>query len=268
MEGFKQFLQLLVDLVIFIIPWPMPSDKKIKNAKIVAHRGWHGKDDIKENSLEAFQAAVDHDLWGIEFDVRWTKDGVPVVHHDAHCLRVWGFDYYIRDLTYLELRKAIPEIPSLEEVVVKFGKQIHLFIELKKENFSNLAEKKLLLQQILKPLSAIDDFHIICLSVSPIQDFDLFDLKTYLLVGDLNLLEMSQLALTNHYGGVTGHYLLSTQEVLDKHEDAGQKVGTGFIRTQACMKREMNRDVEWFFTNHPWNLIGIFESIESGGSEN
>ena len=268
MEGLKQFLQLLVDFLVFIIPRPMPSNNKLKNAKIVAHRGWHGKDDIKENSIESFQAAVDHGLWGVEFDVRWTKDGIPVVHHDAHCLRIWGFDCYIRDLTYLELKKTIPEIPSLEEVVLKFGKKIHLFIEMKNEKFPNLVEKKDLLKKILEPLSPIHDFHIICLSVSPIQDFDLYDLKTYLLVADLNLLEMSRLALTNHYGGVTGHYLLSTQEVLAKHTEAGQKVGTGFIRTQACMKREINRDVEWLFTNHPWNLIGIFDFTESGDSEN
>ena len=40
--------------------------------------------------MQAFQLAVKHGSYGIEFDVRWTKDLVPVIHHDCDCSRVWG----------------------------------------------------------------------------------------------------------------------------------------------------------------------------------
>lgn len=50
--------------------------------RIVAHRGASATH--HENTLEAFQAAVDQGADGIELDVRLTADEVLVVHHDAH----------------------------------------------------------------------------------------------------------------------------------------------------------------------------------------
>ena len=48
---------------------------------VIAHRG--ASRQAKENTIEAFQAAVACGASGIEFDVRRTSDGVLVVHHDA-----------------------------------------------------------------------------------------------------------------------------------------------------------------------------------------
>lgn len=250
------------------MPWPMPSNEALKNVKIVAHRGWHDDETFKENTLQSFVKAYEEGLWGVEFDIRWTKDHIPVVHHDLSCKRVWGQDFKVQDKTFKELRLLIPQIPSLEEVVGILGGKIHFFIELKEEKFPKLLEQKATLDGILTSLKPTIDFHIISLSTGPIQKFNLYDLKTYLLVGDLNFLAMSELALVNGYGGITGHYLLATQEVLNNHHSLDQKIGTGFIRTMACLKREVNRDVEWLFTNHPWNLRKVLSAIESGDSKN
>lgn len=45
-----------------------------------AHRGAHKA--ARENTVAAFKAAVDLGVDGVELDVRRTKDGVLVVHHD------------------------------------------------------------------------------------------------------------------------------------------------------------------------------------------
>ena len=47
--------------------------------KVIAHRGDHTIH--PENTLPAFQAALDANAFGIEFDVRLTADLVPVVFH-------------------------------------------------------------------------------------------------------------------------------------------------------------------------------------------
>ena len=47
---------------------------------IIAHRGLHR--DIRENTLEAFEAARAVGADGVEFDVRRTAKGELVVHHD------------------------------------------------------------------------------------------------------------------------------------------------------------------------------------------
>jgi len=55
-------------------------DTVVHMTLIVAHRGRH--DIHPENSPEAFIAAVEQGADGIELDVRCSRDGVPVVHHD------------------------------------------------------------------------------------------------------------------------------------------------------------------------------------------
>ncbi len=47
-----------------------------------AHRGLWSPEGPTENSLEAFMLAAEHGL-GIEFDVRPSSDGIPIIFHDA-----------------------------------------------------------------------------------------------------------------------------------------------------------------------------------------
>ena len=53
----------------------------VKKPLVFAHRG-HSQ--FPENSMAAFQAALKHGFTGIELDIRLSKDGIPVVFHDAH----------------------------------------------------------------------------------------------------------------------------------------------------------------------------------------
>ncbi len=47
---------------------------------LIGHRGHPGA--ARENTPEAFEAALEAGCDGVEFDVRMTRDGVLVVHHD------------------------------------------------------------------------------------------------------------------------------------------------------------------------------------------
>ncbi|HEX9961294.1 MAG TPA: glycerophosphodiester phosphodiesterase family protein [Pyrinomonadaceae bacterium] len=53
---------------------------------IIAHRGASAL--APENTLAAFQKAIEDGAEGIEFDVRIAKDGVPVVFHDSTLKRI------------------------------------------------------------------------------------------------------------------------------------------------------------------------------------
>ena len=67
-----------------------------------AHRGYHDKPRIPENSIPAFKRAVQHGF-GAELDVHLMKDGHLAVIHDASLLRTAGVDVQIEDLTAAEL---------------------------------------------------------------------------------------------------------------------------------------------------------------------
>ena len=103
-----------------------------------AHRGLHSKENnVFENTLPAFRAAVEHGL-GSELDVRLTKDGVPVVFHDSTLKRMFGPVEKVCDMTLDKLRSfRFPDgtkIPTLEEVLQEVAGACPLLIELKTEN--------------------------------------------------------------------------------------------------------------------------------------
>ena len=74
---------------------------------VVAHRGEHHR--ARENTLEAFAAALALGVDGIEFDVRPTSDGALVVHHDP---RVDG-----RPLSLTPAGELPDWVPTLAEVL-------------------------------------------------------------------------------------------------------------------------------------------------------
>ena len=70
---------------------------------IIGHRGASAH--APENTLAAFQMAIDAGADGVEFDVQLAKDGVPVVIHDATLKRTGGQKDGVVDLTSKELGK-------------------------------------------------------------------------------------------------------------------------------------------------------------------
>mgnify|MGYP002675585977 CR=1 FL=1 len=102
-----------------------------------AHRGYHDKPRIPENSIPAFRRAVQCGF-GAELDVHLMKDGHLAVIHDACLLRTAGADVEIEDLTAEDLAGYTLEgtehhIPLLEEVLPIFAGKAPLIIELKAE---------------------------------------------------------------------------------------------------------------------------------------
>lgn len=94
----------------------------------LSHRG--ESDDAPENTIPAFQLAMDRDSDGIELDIRRTSDGFVVVVHDEDLMRVANLPLKIGETTLEDLQKVHP-VPLLKEMlkVLKPGK--HLQIELK-----------------------------------------------------------------------------------------------------------------------------------------
>lgn len=96
---------------------------------LIAHRGVH-PNGILENSIESFQKAIEMDEYvGFEFDIRTSKDGVFVVHHD---LMIEG--NILRFLDYQELKEKY-NIPTLEEVLKLKTNKIML-LEIKEANLN------------------------------------------------------------------------------------------------------------------------------------
>lgn len=80
--------------------------------EIIAHRG--AAFDAPENSIEAFNIAIDQGAQRLELDIQLTRDHVPVVHHDDTTGRVGDIDLPIEFSTLDELRAV--RLPNGEEI--------------------------------------------------------------------------------------------------------------------------------------------------------
>lgn len=97
----------------------------------IAHRG--ASEAATENTLKAFDVASDlgAEMW--ELDAQRTKDGVCVVSHDDHLLRVFGIDARISELTVDELER-LPgvEVPTFAAAAaLARSRGAGLYVELK-----------------------------------------------------------------------------------------------------------------------------------------
>lgn len=97
---------------------------RMEKTLVWAHRGACAY--APENTLVAFQKAIEMGADGIELDVQMTKDGELVVVHDETLERVSDGTGWVQDYTYTELKqfnfnKNFPEygevtLPTLEEI--------------------------------------------------------------------------------------------------------------------------------------------------------
>ena len=72
-------------------------------SKIFAHRGFSGK--YPENTMLAFEKAVEIGVDGIELDVHLTKDNEIVIIHDEDIKRTCDGEGLVKDMTLEELHK-------------------------------------------------------------------------------------------------------------------------------------------------------------------
>jgi glycerophosphoryl diester phosphodiesterase len=245
----ERFFIRFIDLIFETWPRSVPSEKRLRQCKIVSHRGVYDNKAIMENTLEAFEGVKRSGIWGVEIDLRWTKDLVPVVIHDKSLDRLFETPVNVSQQTLSDIKSCFPMIPTLEEVVNQFGKDLHLMIEIKKEPYPDPVFQNRVLKHIFRGLRPKEDFHL--LSLNP-EMFDLISFvspKTCLPIATKNVGALSSLALTRGYGGINGHYLLVTNAMISRHHQKNQKAGTGFVESVNCLFRELNRGIDWVFSN-------------------
>jgi glycerophosphoryl diester phosphodiesterase len=99
----------------------------------IAHRGASACE--PENTLRAFARAIEMGATLIELDVHLSRDGQPVVIHDADLSRTTSGAGRVTDLTLDEIQRfdaGLGErVPALAQVIALVRGQVQLYIELK-----------------------------------------------------------------------------------------------------------------------------------------
>lgn len=250
----EQILLGVADSLCGAIPRRRPDPVLLESARIVAHRGAHEEPGVTENTLEAFERAVKAGAWGIEFDIRWTRDRRPVVFHDPDTRRLFGADVKLSDLDLAELKDRFHLIPTLEEVVRRYGGAVHLMAEIKGGDRPEASRLDDALGETFSGLKPAEEYHLLSLDPGIFNCLTFAPPRCFLPVAEWNVKSMSDFALAKGCAGLAGHYFLLTDRVLRQHKRAGQKIATGYVATRSCLYREIRRGVDWIFTNRAVGL--------------
>jgi glycerophosphoryl diester phosphodiesterase len=254
-------LRQILDFCYARWPQAVPDRDRLQHCKIISHRGDYDNHDIFENTIAAFDRAEGQGVWGIEFDLRWTKDLNPVVSHDADLGRVFGLNHCIRQMTRTELKSSCPLVPSLAEMIQRYGQKIHLMIEIKAEHYPDPRAQNRILKNLLSPLEPEADYHLLTLAPDMFDLIECVPRSALLPVARLNFRRLSQLAIEQNYSGIAGHYFLLTGSRLKKHKVFNQKSATGYINSKNCLFRELNRSVEWIFSDNAVELQNVVNQL-------
>ncbi len=238
-------------------PRPVPVPAALQAARIIAHRGECDDGRIKENTLEAFDRAAAAGVWGIELDVRWTADRVPVVAHDPDLLRVHQVPREVASLTFAELRRKAPEVPSLAEVAARYGRRLHLMIEIKACAWPEAGDQSRSLQEALAGLIPCDHFHFMALRPEILMAIAGFPDSSRLAIAFNWPDALSHWVRQAGWGGLCTHYALLRGHQVRAHHRMGQTVGTAYPKSANSLFREVNRNVDFIFSNHAARLQAI-----------
>ena len=255
-----QIIEKLVDTSIAYLPRHRPHVTEHALIQLVAHRGAHDYSlGLQENTDAAFERALHLGCYGIELDVRATADGVLIVNHDPTLKRLWGHNLAIHNLNLSELRTLVPSLPTLAEVVAKYGKQMHLFIEIKAPFVATQA-----LADTLQTLIPGADYHLLSLDDTVLADLVLFPKESRLLVPEHNNVnKLCKLSLQENYGGILGHYLLLRNQQIKSLQAANQLVGVGFVDSKFSLYRELNRGIRLLFTNNATTVTRYLQELRT-----
>lgn len=159
-------------LVIYVL-LTAPSLKKRKcffDKRFFAHRGLHGGN-VCENTLAAFEQAADKGF-GIELDVRLTKEGQPVIFHDGDLKRLCGREEKISTLTLARLEEIdLPggqKIPTFQQALHVIRGRVPLLVEIKSHKMGDCTPAK-------KAWEALQDYP----GPYMVQSFDPFQMRWF-----------------------------------------------------------------------------------------
>lgn len=95
---------------------------------VYGHRG--ASTHARENTVEAFGLAIEHGADGVELDVRRSRDGVLVIHHEDRPA-IGSEPFITQDLR--TIKAEAPWVPTLDEAWAAIGERALLNIEIKND---------------------------------------------------------------------------------------------------------------------------------------
>ena len=228
---------------------------------VVAHRGYWDTPNNAQNSLTALKTAQNIPVYGSEFDVNMTADGVMVVSHGPKLESIPD----VQKATYKEVKKVRlkngEKVPTLKQYL-KQGKRgkIKLIFELKVHpagEKENEAVRKSV--EMVKKMNLQDQVEFISFSLEACRQ--LAKLMPECMVQYLNgkippkeLKEMGIMGLDYNYSNFVQH-----PEWVKEAHDLGMIVNVWTVNKEEVMQKMMNLGVDYITTDAPEKALELLK---------
>ncbi|PKK96252.1 MAG: hypothetical protein CVV58_07330, partial [Tenericutes bacterium HGW-Tenericutes-3] len=246
---------------IFAVVKPESRIELLNETLVIAHRG--ASLYAPENTLSSINYAIDQGADAVEFDVRLTKDGIPVLLHDEALKRTTSVTTSVKiiDLTLEEVKQLSAgrwfseefndeSIPTLEEALDAINQNIRIFLEFK-VNSTELEQK----------------------TVDLINDYHMMDQTIFLSTNRFQLERIKQidpdyqtlLLISSYYGnhealvnfeevdayGFERSFIISNPGFVDMIHNKGKQVYVWTVNNPTHIQELMNFDIDGIITDDP-----------------
>jgi len=245
----------------------------------IAHRGASGAGLAPENTLAAFERAIQIGVDAVELDVRASRDGEVVVIHDPTLDRTTNHTGAVLDMTLAEIRRADAgshagssfrgqRVPTLEEVLDLTRNRAIALIEIKADY---LAERVL---EVVDRLDAAS--HVLIQSFDPdtVRRVKALDptIPTALLVGKLptspsrvRARRMVKEILETGANALAVWHATLTPQFFEEMRRRAVAVWTWTVDEDVVMRDMVQLGVQGIITNYPDRLNQVLADLESDG---
>lgn len=246
----------------------------ITRTQVTAHRGFSRI--APENTMPAFQAALDSGADYIELDVQLTRDGQLVVFHDDTIERTTNGRGVLTNYTYEQLQTFSAgawfgkdeefkdvKIPLFDDVLELVGRDILLNIEIKRSgNVNETAEKVV---ELIEAHGIVDSCYVTSFSYPALKKVKQLNpkIKTALIA---NLAAATSYSHLPYIDAVSMNYLFVNQSTVNSAHHNGKRIFVWTVDRQSEMQKMMALGVDNIITNRPDKALEVVDSKKVGDS--
>ncbi|MCY3411674.1 MAG: glycerophosphodiester phosphodiesterase [Candidatus Heimdallarchaeota archaeon] len=222
--------------------------------RLVSHRGYHKHDPtITENTIPAFQAAVDLGISSIELDTHQTTDGQWVVYHDKSFLDLGVITQLSSDQILKHAENSNFRVDLLEDILSSFP-NLHINIESKSTSFD---EGKALAEYL-------DEYHDVNYNISSFSTDVLRGVRSFseeIKISQLDLsfllIKISKLHDELSLYSVNPYFPFARKVLLRRAHKLGLEVHVWTVNKEKHMIKMINRNVDAIISDYPQRGLNL-----------
>lgn len=243
---FEAALSKAADALTAAWPQRRPTVEALRSTRIISHRGERGSHGGPENTFAAFDPLVPSGVWGLETDIRFSADGVPMIIHDADARRVFGSPVAVANHTAAQLRGLLPQVPTLAQFVARYHPRFHLMLELKDAPDASEPTRVDAVQTVLAHLKPGRHYHLMSLTPPLLDHYDVPE-HAKISIGRFSLQQVSDHVIERGQAALGAHYALLRNAIARRHLEAGQELAIGFPASRNCLRAQIHRGAKWLY---------------------